>query len=139
MLQNEFYHYLNLRYSKINTYKRIFWNGFLSYVKKEKNIRNIVATDGINQYSTPILTNNPETNIRFYGLLNKKIHRFDLKLNTNLSWLNYSQTLNDITTINNRNNQNIGLTLKTAYKKWPDFSVTYTKGFSQFSGITKSN
>ena len=29
--------------------------------------------------------------------------------------------------------------MKTAYKKWPDISIGYNKGFSQFNGITKSN
>jgi hypothetical protein len=31
------------------------------------------------------------------------------------------------------------LLFKTAYRKWPNFSVGYNKGYSQFSGITKSN
>ena len=30
------------------------------------------------------------------------------------------------------------MTLKTAYKKWPDFSITYNKGFSRFSGLSES-
>ena len=57
----------------------------------------------------------------------------------NLGWFNYIQTLNNITTSNDRNNQSIGLVFKTAYRKWPDFSIGYTKDFSQMSGITKSN
>jgi hypothetical protein len=56
-----------------------------------------------------------------------------------LSWFNYSQTLNSVTTTNERTSQNVGLLFKTAYRKWPDFSVGYNKGYSQFSGITKSN
>lgn len=139
LLENEYYHSANLIYSKINMFRGISWNSFLSYVKKEKNIRNSVETNGINQYSTPILTDNPETNISFNGMFSKKIYRFNLKFNANLSWLNYTQTLNNITTINDRNNQDIRLTLKTAYKKWPDLSISYKKGFSNFSGLTKSN
>jgi hypothetical protein len=95
--------------------------------------------DGINQFNTPILTDNPETNWRFNGSVSKKIYRFSLKLDSNLSWFNYIQELNSVITTNNRNSQDLGISIKTAYKKWPDFSIGYTKGFSQFSGLTESN
>lgn len=138
LLQNEKYHSANLRYSKMNSYRGITLNGLLNYSKKVKVIRDEVELDGINQFVTPILTDNPETNIGFNSSFSKRIYRFNLKLNTRLSWFDYTQTLNDISTSNQRNNQNIGLLFKTAYKKWPDFSISYTKGFSQFSGLTKS-
>ena len=47
--------------------------------------------------------------------------------------------MNNETTFNQRSNQRIGLLVKTAYKKWPGVSVGYTKGFSQFSGLTTSH
>jgi hypothetical protein len=120
-------------------YRGIILNAMVSFNKKVRTTRNEIVLDGINQYNTPILTDNPETNYRVNGYLSKRIYRFNLKLDTNLSWFNYVQTLNNVTTTNDRNNQNIGVTLKTAYKKWPDFSIGYTKGFSQFKGLTVSN
>lgn len=138
LLGNEKYHSASLRYSKMNTYRGIIWNGMLNYSKKVKVIRNETQLDGIDQFNTPILTDNPETNIGFNGFVSKRIYRFNLKLNTRLSRFTYSQTLNDVTTNNKRNNQDIGLIFKTAYKKWPDFSIGYSKGFSDFSGLTKS-
>lgn len=139
LLNNERYHSANLRYSKMNTYQGIIWNGMLNFNKKVITIRNEIQLEGINQLTTPILTDNPETNYSFNGSVTKKIYRFNLKLNTNLSWFNYAQNLNNIETINNRNNQELGLSLKTAYKKWPDFSIGYTKGYGQFWGLTQSN
>ncbi|MEO8237687.1 MAG: carboxypeptidase-like regulatory domain-containing protein [Flavobacterium sp.] len=138
LLQNEKYHSANLRYSKMNSYRGIIWNGMLNYSKKVKVIRDEIKLDGINQFVTPILTNNPETNIGFNGSFSKRIYRFNLKLNTRVSWFNYTQIVNDIATNNQRNNQSVGLLFKTAYKKWPDFSIGYTKGFSDFSGLTTS-
>ena len=120
-------------------YRGIIWNGMLNFDKKVKTIRNQIQISEINQYNTPILTNNPETNFRLNGSVSKKIYRFNLKLNTGLSWFSYVQNINAITTTNNRNIQDIGITLKTSYKKWPGFSITYTKGYSQFNGLTKSN
>jgi hypothetical protein len=139
LLENEQYHSASLRYSKMNMYRGIIWNGMIGFNKKVKTTRNKIEINGINQYNTPVLTDDPETNYRVNGSVSKKIYRFNLKLNANLGWFNYVQTLNTVTTTNNRNNQDIGITFKTAYKKWPDISVGYTKGYSQFNGLTKSN
>lgn len=138
LLNNERYHSANLRYSKMNTYQGIIWNAMFNFNKKEITIRNEIQMEGINQLTTPILSDNPEKNYSFNGSVTKKIYRFNLKLNTNLNWFNYSQTLNNVPTVNQRNNQELGISLKTAYKKWPDFSIGYTKGFGQFSGLTQS-
>ena len=139
LLQNERFHTANLRYSKMNLYRGITWNGMASFTKKVKTIRNEIQLDGINQFNTPILSDNPETNYNVNGSFSKKIYRFSLRFNTNLSWFNYFQTINNIENLNNRNNQRVGVLLKTAHKKWPGFSIGFTKGFSQFSGLTKSN
>ncbi|SHL48140.1 TonB-dependent receptor [Flavobacterium xanthum] len=139
LLQNERYHSANLRYSKMNLYRGVTWNAMASVNKKVQTIRDEILLDGINQFNTPILSDNPETNYNVNGAFTKKIYRFSLRFNTSLSWFNYFQTLNNTETLNNRKNQRVGVVLKTAHKKWPGFSVGYTKGFSQFSGLTKSN
>jgi hypothetical protein len=139
LLQNEKYHSASLRYSKMNMYRGVTWNGMVNYTKKVKAFRNEIRIDGINQFNTPILSDNPETNYSANGSFTKRIYRFSLKLNTRLSWFNYLQTVNAVTTANDRTSQNVGITFKTAYRKWPDFSVGYNKGYSQFSGLTKSN
>lgn len=138
LLENEQFHSANLRYSKMNMYRGITWNAMASFVKKENNIRNEVILQGINQVNTPFLRDNPETNYNVNGSFTKKIYRFNLRLSSSLSWFNYLQTLNGVTTSNDRNNQKVGVLIKTAYKKWPTVSVGYTKGFSQFQGITQS-
>ncbi|UPT69286.1 MAG: TonB-dependent receptor family protein [Flavobacterium sp. JAD_PAG50586_2] len=139
LLGNERFHSVNLRYSKMNMYRGIMLNAMLGINKKVKTTRNQIILDGINQYNTPILTDNPETSYRLNGYVTKKIYRLSLNLNTSLDWFNYVQTLNNVTTTNKRNGQDVGIEIKTAYKKWPDFSIGYTKGFTQFSGLTSSN
>lgn len=139
LLENEKYYSANLRYSKMNSYRGITWNGMMNYSKKTKVIRNEVELEGINQFNIPVLTDNPETDLGFIGSFSKRIYRFNLKLNVRSSWFEYSQTVNDILRVNKRDYQNVGLVFKTAYKKWPVFSVGYNKGFSNFSGLTKSN
>lgn len=139
LLQNERYHSANLRYSKMNMYRGITWNAIASFTKKVKTIRNEIQLDGINQFSTPVLSDNPETNYTVNASVTKKIYRFSLRINSSMGWFTYYQTLNNTITVNDRNNQKVGILLKTVHKKWPGVSVGYTKGFSQFLGLTKSN
>jgi hypothetical protein len=75
-------------------------------IKKVRTIRNEIQLDGINQFNTPILSNNPETNYNG-GSFSKKIYRFNLRFNTNLSWFTYFQTVNNTETLNNRNNKGL--------------------------------
>lgn len=139
LLRNERFHTASLNYRKMNMYRGITWYARANYTKKVKTIRNEVVLSGINQFSTPIITDNPETNYYFYGSFEKKIYRFRVGINSNFSWFNYTQTLNDVTTKNDRNSQNVGVTLRTAKRDWPTIEVGYKKGFSQFNGLTQSN
>lgn len=138
ILENEHYHSSSLSYSKINSYRGIMINGILSFNKKINTIRNEVQIEGINQFTTPIQSDNPETNYNVIGSISKRIYRFELKLRTNLGWFDYYQNLNNVETLNSRNNQNIGIVFRTNYRKWPGFKVGYTKGFSQLEGLTAS-
>jgi hypothetical protein len=139
LLSNERFHNANISYSKMNMYRGILLFANANYNKKVSTVRNQIEISGINQYNTPIITNNPETNFQVNSSFSKKIYRFSLAFTSNLSWLNYIQTLNNVTRSNNRNNQNIGIVFKTTYKKWPDFSIGYTKGFSEFKGLTTNH
>ncbi|SHI86450.1 peptidase associated domain and porin domain-containing protein [Flavobacterium haoranii] len=139
LLKNERFHSASLRYTKSSMYRGLMLFANVSFNKKIRTIRNVIELDGINQFSTPILTDNPETNWRVNANISKKIYRFRLQFTTNVSWFNYIQTLNGTTTSNNRNNQSLGLKLRTATKKWPSVSVGYAKDFSQFSGLTQSD
>jgi hypothetical protein len=138
LLENERYHSANLRYNKMSMYRgsMLFVNA--RYNRKINTIRNTVEISGINQFTTPELTDNPETNYSLNANISQKIYRFSIRLNTTLSWFDYIQEVNGIENNNNRRNQNIGLELRTAYKKWPFVKIGYTKGFSQFQGITNS-
>ncbi|NBL64563.1 hypothetical protein GV828_05035 [Flavobacterium sp. NST-5] len=138
LLQNERFHSANLFYSKFSSYRGLRLNASANFNKKTRTLRNEIILEGINQYATPILTHNPETNWRVYGSIAKNIYKFNLSVNSSLSWFQYIQNVNNIATENNRDSQNIGVELKTANRKWPFVSVKYTKGFNQFSGLTQS-
>jgi len=139
LLENERFHNANLFYTKNNMYRGLIVFASANFNKKVKTIRNEVILDGINQYTTPLITDNPETNWGVNGSITKNIYRFKAVLNSSLNWFDYRQTLNGITTENSRNSQNISTEIRTAHKKWPFVSAKYSKGFSEFKGLTTSN
>jgi hypothetical protein len=139
LLRNERFHNASLSYRKMNMYRGITWFANANYNKKVRTIRNDIVLSGINQFSTPVITDNPETNWRFYASFEKKIYRFRVGINTSVNGFNYIQTLNDVTTENNRTSQNVGVTLRTAKRDWPTLEVGYKKGFSQFRGLTNTD
>ncbi|OYU85577.1 MAG: hypothetical protein CFE24_01350 [Flavobacterium sp. BFFFF2] len=136
LLQNEQYHSSMLRYFKNSSLKGFNAHASISFSKKDKSIRNQVEIDGINQYSRPVLQNNPETSWRMQGSVSQRVSKLSVEWNSSLSWFSYVQSMNNMTSSNQRNNQDIGVTLKTASKKWPLVSVTYERGWSQFVGLS---
>lgn len=138
LLENETFHNLSLNYSNRKYFNSFNWFAFLTYNKKTTSIRNQLEFNGINQFSTSILTNNPENNWRLNGNISKKVYKFNLSFNTSLSWNNYLQNVNSVLSKYERANQNFALKARTQNKKWPDFSVEYTKGFGNLSGLTNS-
>ena len=138
LLENQRFHASTLSYNKMSMYRGLTIFANAGFNKKVRTIRNVVQLEGINQFTTPELTDNPETNWRIYGSVSKKIYRFNLRLNTSLNWFDYLQELNGVETKNSRNNQTVGVELRTAYKKWPFVKIGYNKGFNSFSGISSA-
>lgn len=139
LLKNEKFHNAKLNYSKHDTYKGLFIFFDAVYNRKTRVIRNNINLKGINKLITPTLSYNPNTNIRFSGMLEKQIYKFRLLFRPTLRWLNYEQNINNEAVLNQRNSQHIALKLRTADKKWPKLSVSYKKSFKQFSGLTNSS
>ncbi len=138
LLENEQFHNANLRYSKTNAYRGIMMFATAIYNRKTKTLRNEVNFIGINSFSTPILTTNPETSMRLSGNFSKKIYRFRVGVNSNTNQFQYIQKINNAEIESKRINQDFGVELKTAYNKWADFSIRYTRGYGIFSGLTDS-
>jgi hypothetical protein len=138
VLENEQFHAATLRYSKMNSYRGIMMFATASFNKKIKTLRDEINFVGINSFSTPILTNNPETSLRFSGNFSKKIYRFKMALKSSWSQFEYFQKVNNLETLNTRVNSEVGFEIKTVYNKWPDISIGYTKSIGVFKNMTES-
>lgn len=139
LLENERFHQGSLIYTKMNMLKGLTINGYLGFNKKVRTLRNRVVLSGIEQFSTPVLSSNPETLWRVSGSASKKFGKITAKLSSRLSWFDYVQELDGMSASFSRNSQEIGAELRTSHKKWPDLKLGYKKGFSRFLGNTEEN
>lgn len=139
LLEHQTFHSASLRYNKSSFYSGLVYNANLNFSEKINKLRNEINLSGINQFTASVLNPNPETNWRLNASVSKKIYRFIAKFDTNLNWLSYAQTLNEVNTLNERNNQDFGISIKTSYKNWADINLEYHKGLNQFRGITNTN
>ena len=110
-----------------------------NYSKKNNTIRNEIELEGINRYSTPVQTANPETNWNISADVKKKIYRFTWGILARANGFEYIQTLNNNTATYLRNAQTVGANVKTSYKKWPFLELNYRKTFNQLKGATNSS
>lgn len=139
LLRNERFHNAKLHYSKYNMYKGLIIRVNVDCNKKIRTIRNQIKLTEIDQFITPVITNNPEINLRFSGMLEKQVHKFKVSLRTSLRWFEFAQTINDRIGVNKSNNQNLVFKIRTADKKLPRLGIRYTKTFSEFNGLTNSS
>ena len=138
LLRNEKFHNAKLHYSKYNMYKGLIIIANIDYNKKIRTIRNQIKLTEIDQFITPVITNNPEVNLRVSGMLEKQVNKFKLSFRTSLRWFEFVQTINNRTTINKSNNQSLVFKIRTADKKLPKLGLRYSKIFNQFDGLTNS-
>lgn len=139
LLENERFHFYNVRYNKNNMYRGWMLFANAAYTRRSKTIRNTIEIQGIDQLTTPIQTGNPETNWNVSGSVSKKIYRFNLRLNASISGFEYVQEVNGVEALNQRNNQRFGFNLRTVHKNWPSIALGYQHGFSQFVGVQNNS
>lgn len=138
LLRNEKFHNATLDYSKHNLYKGLILYVNATFNKKTRSIRNSIGYIDNENFITPEMINTPESNIKISGMIEKQIHKFKISIRSSFSSSEYLQTINNISLINQRNNQNINLTARTADKKLPLLKIQYRKSFSQFYGFSNS-
>jgi len=135
-IENELYHSARAYYSRFSLYRGLMLFGSVNYTKKVKGIQNAIQFEGINQFISPILVNNPEERWNFNLSVSKKIKQLKYSLKTTVSTSTYLQNINEDFVTNKSNNYSYTLSAKTLFDKFP----TIEAGFEQSIGnYTSSN
>ena len=134
-LDNELYHSARLWYTKFSLYRGIIMNVNINYNKKIRSLKNTVQLQGIDQFTSPILSHNPESTWQLSSNVRKTIGALTLKLKGTAVYFNYFQNLNNLTLKNQSNTQSLGIALATNSKKGPNLELGFDKSFSQFKSL----
>lgn len=128
---NEVYHQLRASLSKFSLYRGFTYFLMANYVKKDNSRRNEINFDGINRFTTTVLTNLPEQRAAFSGSLSKNISEVNAEINSNISWNEYYQSIDQIYNKYNRNSQSIGISARTLFDSIPEVRLNYNRTFNQ--------
>lgn len=139
LLENERFHHATLDLTKNNVFAGWFFSSKSTITHKTRTLRNVVELQGIDQFTTPVLTQNPETYWTSNNRFTYNIPYFRVIANVGTSGVAYLQEINGVEQFNQRTNQRMGLGLQTIKRKWPYFFVMYSHGFNQFRGVNRSD
>lgn len=138
-LENQLYHSVSLSYYKFSLFKNLNINLNMSFNKKIKHFKNVTLLDGINQFSTQILFDEPEYNWTVRGGISKKINKIRYNLKSSFSYNDFYQILNNKTNLNISKSVSSTVSAETFFKNYPNIELGYTKDFSNYRSIGTVN
>lgn len=127
-LQNERFHNFSLTYYKFSLFKRLNLNTGVFYNRKTESIKSTSSIEGIEQFVTYTMFNEPEQNISTYLNFSKKIRSLKFEINSRVSYNEFYQLVNSDIAKNYSNRLNIGGRVETLFENWPNFTLGYTYG-----------
>jgi len=138
-VNNGVYDTFNLNYSSFSLFNYTNVLATLNYTKMSDPIKNSVLYQGINSVSTPI--NSSLTDESFSGMFrfDKTLGKYKVALNTNVSWLNNYNLIDDEITSSESLTQRYKASVLTNYKKGPNFELGYQRSISEFTNSGTKN
>lgn len=138
-LEEQRYHTISFSYYKFSLFRNLNLNANIAYNRKTKHFKNISQLEGIEQYNTAILFDEPEQNLSIRGSIAKKIKKIRYKLALNYSYSNFYQIVNDNTHQNFSNIWRSTISAETFFKKAPNLEIGYIKDFNNYKSFSGSN
>lgn len=134
-LENQLYHSITLSYYKFSLFKNLNLNLNTSFNKKVTHFKNVTQLDGINQFNTQILFDQPEHNWSVRGSVSKKINKIRYTFKSNFNYNDFYQILNNETNLNISKSISSTVSAETFFKNHPNIEIGYTKDFNNYSSI----
>ncbi|WP_299382807.1 carboxypeptidase-like regulatory domain-containing protein [uncultured Lacinutrix sp.] len=131
-LDNTLYHSASLTYYKFSLFKNLNLNLSTSFNKKIKDYKSVTQLDGINQFNTQILFEQPEHSWNINGRIAKKINKIKYQFRGSYRYRDFFQIVNTETNKNISKNVSGTLSAETSFKKHPNIEIGYTKDFNNY-------
>ena len=131
-LSNTLYHTASVSYRRFSLFRGLNYSLITTYNKRIKSIKNTIQLQGIEQFSTPVMFDQPEQALSVSGRVSKNIKKLKLKFNSRWSYNDYYQIVNLNTSLNSSKNFNNTLSLETNFKNHPNIEVGYKHATSNY-------
>ena len=125
-LQNERFHSYSLNYFKFSLFRGLNLNAGLTYNRKAQGIKSTTVLDGIDQFVTYTMFNQPENGFTANFNFGKKINKIKLGLETRGNYNEFYQLVNN--NVSKNLSRSISLTgkMETFFINWPNVELGYT-------------
>ncbi|WP_036597167.1 carboxypeptidase-like regulatory domain-containing protein [Olleya marilimosa] len=131
-LSNTLYHTASVSYRRFSLFRGLNYSLITTYNKRIKSIKNTIQLQGIEQFSTPVMFDQPEQTLSVSSRVSKNIKKLKLKFNSRWSYNDYYQIVNLNTSLNSSKNFNNTLSLETNFKNHPNIEVGYKHATSNY-------
>ncbi|WP_318310762.1 carboxypeptidase-like regulatory domain-containing protein [Flagellimonas crocea] len=138
-LQNGRNHSYSLSYYKFSLFRGLNLNVGLTYNKRTQSVKNTTVLDGINQFVTYTMFNQPENSINANFRFGKRINKIKLSIESRGSYNEFFQLVNDNVSKNLSRSISATGKVETLFDKWPNIELGYTHKPSVFSTSTSKN
>lgn len=138
-LENELLHSARIQYRRFSIYRGLLLTASINYTKKVKGYRNAVDFDGINQFLTIQMIENPNENWRLATSIRKKIGNIKYKGGFNYNNSKYLQSINNSFVTNKNENYTFNVGAETVFEDFPIVKLGFKKNIGNyFSNNSKS-
>jgi len=138
-LQNERFHALSLSYYKFSLFRGLNLNASVFYNRKTQSIKNTTLLEGIDQFVTFTIFNEPENNVTGNFRFGKKVGKVKLGIDASGNYNEFFQLVN--ANVSKNFSRSLSLTAKaeTFFDKLPNLELGYSFEPSNFQTTTVSN
>ncbi|WP_120200343.1 carboxypeptidase-like regulatory domain-containing protein [Ichthyenterobacterium magnum] len=138
-LENQLYHTVSLSYYKFSLFKNLNFNINTNFNKRIKTLKSTTQLQGIEQFSTSVLFDQPEHNFNISARLSKKINKIKYNIRGRFSYSDFFQILNTNTNLNISKGISSTLSVETFFKDHPNIEMGYTKDFNNYRSFSVIN
>ena len=132
-LENNLFHSAGIYYSRFSLFRGLMINGSINYTRQIKGVRNSVDFDGINQFLTNRLFNNPFDQMNSRLAVYKKIRKIRYKFDLTGSRSKYIQEIDDAIKNNISTNYSYKIGLETLYENFPKIALGFKRSIGNFT------
>ncbi|MFT7270272.1 MAG: hypothetical protein ACI905_002500 [Roseivirga sp.] len=136
VLDNSWYHNLNLNYFNFNMYNFLNVSGGLSYQKRYDDITNIIDFSGLERVNTPVNIDLANENLSGNASIDKRFDNYRVSLSGNWSRIVTNNRISDIANENVSFLQTYKAGLSTTLLKSVELNLGYEVSFNNYQANT---